>query len=414
MKPTILLIGLGGLGSTLLELLAREPDIGRIVVGGRNVAAMTARCNLERLGALAQGYHPDIRCVHLDLHSISATAAAIDQLTPDLIVSTATLQTWWLTDLLPQPQAAALKHAGFGMWLPVHLALTLKLMEAAREARYAGFTLTAPFPDVINCVLGKLDLAPTCGVGNLDEIVPKVRLLAAERLGTPLEAVRVWLVAHHALGDAAFGAAVDEVPPYFLRVEHGGDDVTAAVQADELLLAPYPITSGPDTHILTAGSTVRLVRALLSQHGAWLHAPAPHGLPGGYPVIASAAGIQLAPIRGFTRDDAIAINERSHRFDGIERIEAACTPRAPASMYCWPTTGRHFGTSGTSPTCCALACALFSPKLERPRLCRTSAQCCRLCSPTNRRSRIIAPTVSTLIGPRTSGLRAICSHRVCI
>lgn len=65
MKPTLMLIGLGGLGSVLLELLAREEGLGRTVVGSRNVERGVARCNL------AQGYAPAIRLCP----STSATAS---------------------------------------------------------------------------------------------------------------------------------------------------------------------------------------------------------------------------------------------------------------------------------------------------------------------------------------------------
>jgi len=240
-----MLIGLGGLGSITLELLAREEDLGRIVVGSRNAERGMARCNLTRLGAMAQGYAPSISFIPLDLNDKEAVAETVHREAPDVILSTATMQTWWLPDLLPPEQAAVIKSAGFGVWLPVHLTLTLKLMEALREADYRGITLTAPFPDVVNCVLGRLDLAPTCGVGNISQFVPKVRLLAAERLGTPLDAVRVLMVAHHALGPAVVRAQVDNIPPYFLRIEHGGQDVTEAICADQLLLAPYPRTIRP-------------------------------------------------------------------------------------------------------------------------------------------------------------------------
>jgi hypothetical protein len=271
---------------------------------------------------MAQGYAPAIEFAPLDLNDQEAVAEIVQRESPDVLLNAATMQTWWLPDLLPPAQAAIVKSAGFGVWLPVHLTLTLKLMAALRDAGYRGLTLTAPFPDVVNPVLGCLGLAPTCGVGNLDEIAPKVRLLAAGRLGVSPDAVRVWLVAHHALEAAAFGQPMDEIPPYFLRVECGGQDVTAAVRADELLLTPYPLPSGPATHFLTAGSTVRLIRALLSDGDALLHAPGPNGLPGGYPVLANRDGVQPAPVEGLTLAEAIAINERSHRFDGIERIEA--------------------------------------------------------------------------------------------
>lgn len=195
-------------------------------------------------------------------------------------------------------------------------------MEALRDAGYGGITLTAPFPDVVNCVLGRLGLAPTCGVGNVSQFVPKMHWLAAERLGAPLDAVRVLMVAHHALGPAVVRAKVDKMPPYFLRIEHGGQDVTQAIGADELLVAPYRRTSGPASHFLTAGTTVRLIQAFFSPSGALLHAPGPNGLPGGYPVIVGSGGVQPAPIDGLTLAEAIDINERSQPFDGIERIEA--------------------------------------------------------------------------------------------
>lgn len=314
-----MLIGAGGLGSAILELLARDVPC-RIMACGRNVERGVARCNLARLGAMAQGFSPSIEFVSLDLHEREATAETVRRLSPDVILSTATMQTWWLTDLLP-PRAAAIKDAPFGMWLPVHLPLAVKLMEALQMAGYRGKTLTAPFPDVVNPILGKLGLAPTCGVGNLDEIVPKIRLLAAERLGTSSEALRVLLAAHHALEPAAFGKPVGETPPHILRIEHRGEDVTEEVGGERLLLAPYPLPSGPPTHFLTAGSAVTLVRALLSDRETELHAPGPRGLPGGYPVTAGREGVTPVPIAEHTVQEAIAANERSHRFDGIDRIE---------------------------------------------------------------------------------------------
>ena len=322
MKPTVMLIGVGDLGGVILELLAREEWPGRIVAADRNGERGIRRCNLARIGAMAQGHHPEIDFASLDLLQPEAVAETVQRERPDLILSTASLMTWWLPDLLPEPQAKRIKSAGFGVWLPVHLTLSLKLMEALRDADYAGHSVTAPFPDVVNAILGKLGLAPTCGVGNLDEIVPKVRLLAAARLGVAVEDVKVTLVAHHALEPYVFGKPAGDVPPYFLRIEHEGRDVTGIVRGRELLLAPYELPAGPVTHFLTAGSALRLLRALATEVETHLHAPAPNGLPGGYPVLAGHEGVRPAPIPGFSLDEAVAINTRSHRFDGIERIES--------------------------------------------------------------------------------------------
>ncbi len=317
-----MLIGLGDLGGVILELLARDATLGRILASDRNAERGVARCNLARVGALAQGFDPEIDFAQLDLTQREAVAETVQRESPDLILSTASMMTWWLPELLPKPRAARIKSAGFGVWLPVHLTLTLELMKALRDADYSGHTLTAPFPDVVNCILGKLDLAPTCGIGNVAEIVPKLCHLAGARLGVPPVELKVTLVAHHALEPYVFGKEGEEIPPYFLRVEHDGRDVTKEVGGDDLLLAPYPLPPGPASHFLTGGTILRLIRALFAEEETYLHAPAPNGLPGGYPVLASSRGVRPAPIADLSLEEAISINERSHRFDGIERIEA--------------------------------------------------------------------------------------------
>lgn len=315
----ILLVGLGHLGGVLLELMARQEWIGRIVACSRNPQRGEARCNLARLGGMAQGFSPDIEYLQLDLIDRERVAETVHLLAPDLILSTATMQTWWLPELLPEDANRRLRRARFGMWLPCHLAPTLALMEALAEAGFAGPVLTAPFPDAVNCVLGKINLAPTSGVGNLDEIVPKIRLGAAQHLGAPVETIKVQLVAHHALGSAAFSGAAEPIP-YFLSVLQDEEDVTPEIDTDQLVFSPYPLPGGPAIAFLTSATILRLMAAVLRETMTLLHAPAPGGLPGGYPVLAGSGKVTPAPISGLSLEEAIDINERSHPFDGIERI----------------------------------------------------------------------------------------------
>ncbi|MCH7783380.1 saccharopine dehydrogenase NADP-binding domain-containing protein, partial [candidate division KSB1 bacterium] len=143
MKPSVLIVGLGDLGSVVLELLAREEGIGRIVAAGRNYERGAARCNLARIAAIAQGYNPDITFLTLDLNDKDSAANVISEVSPDILLYTATMQTWWLPNLLPADNADLLKQAGFGMWLPVHLALTIKMMQAVKDADEHGITLIA-------------------------------------------------------------------------------------------------------------------------------------------------------------------------------------------------------------------------------------------------------------------------------
>jgi hypothetical protein len=274
---------------------------------------------------MAQGYDADIEHLALDLRDVDRVAESIHRLDPDLVLSTASLQTWWLPELLPQKAASHLMRARFGAWLPVHLTLCLDLMRAIRECKYPGPVLTAPFPDVVNCILDRLGMAPTCGVGNIDEAIPKVRWLAAKKLAARAREIEVTLVAHHALQKAVFRSAGDPVPeavpPFYLRIDLEGRDATQEAGGADLLLEPSPLPRGPAWGFLTAGSTVRLMRALLSQDETPLHAPGPGGLPGGYPVLVGNGRVRPRRLVDLSLGESIQINERSHPFDGIHAIE---------------------------------------------------------------------------------------------
>lgn len=323
MGAKIMIVGLGDLGAALLELILRVPQKLEVVVATRNIQRGTKRSNLARLGALAQGCTSEVRLIELDLNCLEATAAAIHREQPAILITTATMATWWLPNLLPPEDAEAIRRARFGVWLPVHLAPTLRLMRAVREAKYSGFVLTAPYPDVVNHVLGKVGLAPTCGIGNVAEMVPKVRLRAAQALGVSVTRVQVVFVAHHVLGRYVYSDSPprqdDPVPPFLLRVECDGQDVTSDLNVRELVLSPEPIPEGQITHLLTAGSAIPLIRALLQELPAFLHAPGPIGLPGGYPVYAASSGVELA-LGGIPLAEAITVNEQSQPFDGISHV----------------------------------------------------------------------------------------------
>ena len=318
-SPTILIAGLGDLGSVALELLARERWPGRVIASCRTLASAEASVNLARLGGIAQGMRPNLEAASLDLDDVDRTAEFIRQLSPDVILCTATRQSWLTPYALPAEPRDRLAAAGFGAWLPIHLILSLKLMRALHLSSLQAHTLIASFPDVSNCVLSRVGLEPTCGVGNIAEIVPKIESLAAIKLGVPIDDVSVTFVAHHALQDYVSPTPTDEGPPFFLRIMHAGTNVTGVIGGLDFPRQAYPIPTGQRTHFLTASSIVRIMAALMGKETR-LHAPGPEGLPGGYPVLVGPCGARVPAIKDLSRQAAIEINEASHKFDGIEAI----------------------------------------------------------------------------------------------
>jgi hypothetical protein len=327
MSGKIMLVGLGGLGKSIGLGLALEPVVDEIILASRNTSNGQAYRNLLRLTGAAAGRFPRVEFLPIDLNQVAEVAEGIAHYDPDLILSTATMMPWWLPDRLPTAESEKFQRAGFGIWLPVHLNLTVKFMQAVRMAEFTGPVLTAPFPDVVNPVLACLDLKPTCGIGNLAEIVPKIRLLAADKLDASTERVHVKMVAHHALEAFMFAAVSDPArqaaaPPYYLEIVYQGRPVNEEINADRIIFSAFPVPEGPESHALTASAAVDVIRALLSRQGALVHVPGPFGLPGGYPVVASQSGLSLALPSGLSLEEALAVNIASHKFDGIHQIMA--------------------------------------------------------------------------------------------
>ena len=155
------------------------------------------------------------------------------------------------------------------------------------------------------------------------EIVAKLLRRTAAGLGCQPGQVQISLVAHHALVGYAYRSVAPQpgeaIPPFLLRVELQGQDMSGRLDLRDLILVPEPITGGRATHLLTASVTIPLIRALMQDVPVALHVPAPSRTAGGYPVAVSRAGVELA-LGSIPLADAIAANTAAQRFDGVDAV----------------------------------------------------------------------------------------------
>jgi hypothetical protein len=306
---TVAVIGLGDLGSRVLDVLARSPRVDRLVGATRDAEGGSARVAQCRLVAAIQGGPRRVEFERADVTDVAATADLLRRLEPDVVVAGATRHTWWRRGVDGVP---------YGAWLPLQLTLVRDLMLAAREARTHARVVCLPFPDAVGPALAPLGLAPDIGAGNVAETAPKLALLSG---GT------VRLVMHHAAQRYAFPAFAslgdegDGEPPWAAEVVVQGrplpdDEVRRLFRTD------WPLPAGTVLHDLTAAATAQVVEALLADEPAAVHAPAPLGRPGGYPLRVSRGAIELDLPPHLSEADAIAVNERAARWDGLERVDA--------------------------------------------------------------------------------------------
>jgi len=90
-KITVMILGLGSVGSYLLDyLVSRNDPAVRIVAVGRNREKMESDINIVRVGALIRRQNRSVVLMEagVDFDDVSQTASCIEKHRPDFIVNT--------------------------------------------------------------------------------------------------------------------------------------------------------------------------------------------------------------------------------------------------------------------------------------------------------------------------------------
>jgi malate/lactate dehydrogenase len=181
------------------------------------------------------------------------------------------------------------------------------------------------YPDLTNVILGKINLAPVCGGGNMDLGASRVRKIIAAERKVPVRDVQVLAVGHH----GSFYTAKMDGPSWY-RIIAAGEDVSEEypVKTIAKLYDKYGyanMASFPGAlvdQMKTASSFLKITLAVYYNTREVIQSlPAPNGLPGAYPCI---LGYDEAKpvIPGLTLKEAVKINEDGAKIDGIEKVKA--------------------------------------------------------------------------------------------
>ncbi len=307
---TVLIIGAGDLGERIAGGLAASRRVRRLVLASRSGAG-------EAAVTLASSYDCLVEAVACDARNPGDVAGLLTRTRPDLVLQCASLRSPWALAGRDDAAARAVAAAGFGLRLPYQLPVLLAVMRAVREVGYTGPVANLSLPDVTGPVAARVGLAPTVGLGNATMIVLRVR--AALRAAAPeAELPLVRVIAQHSQLQPVMQAQEPADPAARARVyvgEEGRRDDGLGYQAP-----PLPLSVRHNQ--VTAASALPVLQALLPGAAPlrW-SAPAPAGLPGGYPVRIAEGSVALDLPPGVSRDEAIAFNQERGRGDGVERID---------------------------------------------------------------------------------------------
>jgi len=325
MLNKVLIIGIGDLGGWVLEFLARVKGINEIIAADVDTEKGSKKANLVSIGAAQMGFYPKITYQHIDLNNIEETAKTLQQINPDVICNSTTLQSWWVLHTIKEEIANKIRSgAGLGPWIPVHAVLTYKLMKAVREANVKSIVINGSYPDGTNVILSRVGLAPTIGMGNIENLIPRIQRAVSIKLNKPMKNIEVFFVGHHfhVIALLTTGSALGA--PYYLKILVEGNDIKKVISDDEIFSSIPKIVatpSGAPSHPIVAAGFVRNITAAVLDNDDIFHAPGPLGLPGGFPVRFESKIPKIVLPDDLSLDDAVNINLKAQKFDGIEKID---------------------------------------------------------------------------------------------
>lgn len=314
MTPKVLIIGAGDAGRRMARGLALSGAVGEIVLAdlAQGPAAAFA-------GLLTACHDCRVRFAELDGSRQAEVETLLRAERPDLIVQSASLLSPWLAMGRDDPAARALAGAGLGLQLPAQLPILSNVMRAVRVVDYSGPVANLSFPDVSHVILARFGLAPTIGLGNVS--IEHLRARAALRdreTGMAGELPLMRLIGHHMQVYGVLLAAPPADPALGVRVYLGEE----GARADHLAYEGQTIPVGVDYNEITAAAALPVLLALLPGAAPRrFSAPAPLGLPGGYPVRIADQDVALDLPPGVDLAEVTAWHWKLARGDGIERVD---------------------------------------------------------------------------------------------
>ena len=178
---TVMIIGLGSVGTYLLDyLVSRNDDALQVVVVGRNREKMEKNVNIVRVASLIRGLNKTSVEIEadVDLNDIASIRKVIEKHQPDFIVNSSRAYPGLKYGSISWANVRA-----YGIWTPLSIRFTKNIMEACDQADTNAVVINTSYSDAVIPWLKSAGKAyPDFGSGNLNHLVPRIKFAAAEML----------------------------------------------------------------------------------------------------------------------------------------------------------------------------------------------------------------------------------------
>ena len=323
---TVMIIGLGSVGTYLLDYLVsmKDEDL-KIVVVGRDFDKMEKNVNIVRIAGLIRGLNRSRILIEagVDLNDVAAVRDAIRKHRPDFIVNSSRAYAGLKYGSISWSNVRA-----YGIWSPLSIRFTRNIMEACDQAQTDAIVINTSYSDAVIPWLKSAGKAyPDFGSGNLNHLVPRIQYAAAEIAGIQdFWNIRVDFAAGHFHDVCISKEGHTEGVRLPLRVSYQGE--VLKLDQDEIFRrCKIAMPVDQQRNMMNASSNARIISALLSVirtgETQLLFSPGVFGELGGYPVlIGYRNGAPDAWIDDsvFSYEEMNRANRASMALDGIEDV----------------------------------------------------------------------------------------------
>lgn len=324
---TIMIIGLGSVGTYLLDFLVGKNDSAiKLVVVGRNTEKMQSDVNIVRVASLIREVNKSQIEIegNVDLNDIKSIENVISKHNPDFIVNSSRAYAGIKYGSISWHNVRA-----YGIWTPLSIKFTKNIMEACDNVDTNAIVINTSYSDaVIPWIKSASKAYPDFGSGNLNHLIPRMKFAVADILGVD----DFWNVdfnfaaAHfHDVCISKEGQTEGiELP---LKIYYNGEEQNIP-HYDIYKMCSISMPVDQKRNMMNASSNYRIISAIIDAirtgENQKVFAPGVFGHIGGYPVIIGYKDDNISAWIDesvFSFDEMDKANRESLALDGIEDIK---------------------------------------------------------------------------------------------
>lgn len=326
-KIKVMIIGLGSVGSYLLDyLISNNDEALSVVVVGRDADKMQTKVNIARVSALIRGLNKSQIEVegNVDLNDIEAIHKAIEKHQPDFIVNSSRAYPGLKYGSISWTNVRA-----YGIWSPLAIRFTKNVMAACDKADTDAVVINTSYSDAVIPWLKSAGKAyPDFGSGNLNHLVPRMKYAVAELLNVKdYWNVEIMFAAGHFHDVCISKEGHTEGVELPIKVYYKGVEQTQISKDEIIKRCKISMPVDQTRNMMNASSNYQIImgviHAVRTGENQRLFIPGFDGNIGGYPVV---VGYKNGSLDAWIDESVFSFEEMNHAdresmaLDGVEDV----------------------------------------------------------------------------------------------